>query len=136
MPARELFHKVLTPCIKIWEVRKNSYFKETGNIRLLFTYQSPFYVANSFLWTKQKNNSWMWSCYSELSNKQAANLTHFENFFLPTCLIRTYTFIYFCGKLPPTYTIIRTCMVIHFQTKNPDYTIVFTDLFEIFSFNA
>ena len=102
MPARELFHKVLTPCIKIWEVRKNSYFKETGNIRLLFTYQSPFYVANSFLWTKQKNNSWMWSCYSELSNKQAANLTHFENFFLPTCLIRTYTFIYFCGKLPPT----------------------------------
>ncbi len=33
--------------------------------------------------------------YSELSNKHAANLILFEKFFPPTCLIRTYTFIYF-----------------------------------------
>ena len=40
--------------------------------------------------------------YSELSNKHAANLILFENIFPPTCLIRTYTFIYFLGKFPPT----------------------------------
>ena len=33
--------------------------------------------------------------YSELSNKHAANLILFEKIFPPTCLIRTYTFIYF-----------------------------------------
>mgnify|MGYP001400029690 CR=1 FL=1 len=40
--------------------------------------------------------------YSELSNKHAANLILFEKTFLPTCLIRTYTFIYFQGKFLPT----------------------------------
>ena len=40
--------------------------------------------------------------YSELSNKHAANLILLEKIFLPTCLIRTYTFIYFQGKFLPT----------------------------------
>ena len=40
--------------------------------------------------------------YSELFNKHAANLVLFKKIFLPTCLIRTYTFIYFQGKFLPT----------------------------------
>jgi len=40
--------------------------------------------------------------YSELSNKHAANLILFEKFFPPTCLIWTYTFIYFRWKFLPT----------------------------------
>ena len=43
------------------------------------------------------------SDYSEISNKHGAHLILFEKFFLPACLIRTYTFIYFSGKLPPTW---------------------------------
>ena len=37
---------------------------------------------------------------SELSNKHGSNLILFEKFFPPTCLIRTYKFIYFRGKFP------------------------------------
>ena len=43
------------------------------------------------------------SDYSELSNKHGAHLILFEKFFLPAILIRTYTFIYFCRNLPPTW---------------------------------
>ena len=40
--------------------------------------------------------------YSELSNKHSANLILFEKIFPPTRLIRTYKFIHFDGKFPPT----------------------------------
>ena len=43
-----------------------------------------------------------WLKYSELSNKHAANFILFEKFFPSTFIIRTYTFIYFRGKFPPT----------------------------------
>ena len=60
--------------------------------------------------------------YSELSNKHAANLILFENFFPPTCLIRTYTFIYFRGKFPPT-RILEPLRLLIFG-KIPNYKIV------------
>ena len=49
--------------------------------------------------------------YSEPSNKHAANLILFEKIFLPTFLIRTYTFIYFWGKFQPTHLLEPTCLL-------------------------
>ena len=48
--------------------------------------------------------------YSHLFNKRAANLILFETFFLPTCLIRIYMFIYFGGKFLPTRLLKPTCL--------------------------
>ena len=58
--------------------------------------------------------------YSELSNKHAANLILFEEIFPPTCLIRTYTFIYFQGKFLPSS--VHLYMFFTFQVvKRPNY---------------
>ena len=60
--------------------------------------------------------------YSELSNKHAANLILFEKIFLPTCLIRTYTFIYFQGKFLPTRLLEYLCLLI--LAEIPSYKII------------
>ena len=60
--------------------------------------------------------------YSELSNKHAANLILFEKIFLPTCLIRTYTFIYFQGKFLPTRLLEYLCLLI--LAEIPNYKII------------
>ena len=52
------------------------------------------------------------SDYSELSSKHATNLILFEEIFPPTCLNRTYTFIYFWGKFPPTQLLEPTRLLI------------------------
>ena len=46
------------------------------------------------------------SDYSELSSKHAANLILFEEIFPPTCLNRTYMFIYYTQLLEPTRLLI------------------------------
>ena len=60
--------------------------------------------------------------YSELSNKHAANLILFEKIFPPTCLIRTYTFIYFQGKFLPTRLLEYLCLLI--LAEIPNYKII------------
>ena len=60
--------------------------------------------------------------YSELSNKHAANLILSEKIFLPTCLIRTYTFIYFQGKFLPTRLLEYLCLLI--LAEIPSYKII------------
>ena len=50
--------------------------------------------------------------YSELHNKHAANLIIFEKIFPPTCLIRTFTFIYFQEKFLPTWLLEYLCLLI------------------------
>ena len=60
--------------------------------------------------------------YSELSNKHAANLILFEKIFPPTCLIRTYTFIYFQGKFLPTRLLEYPCLLI--LAEIPNYKII------------
>jgi hypothetical protein len=60
--------------------------------------------------------------YSELSNKHAANVILFEKCFPPTCLIRTYTFIYFWGKFQPTRLLKPTHLIIFGEI--PNYKII------------
>ena len=60
--------------------------------------------------------------HSELSNKHAANLILFEKIFPPTCLIRTYTFIYFQGKFLPTRLLEYLCLLI--LAEIPNYKII------------
>ena len=66
--------------------------------------------------------SFLQSLYSEHSNKHAANLILFEKIFLPTCLIRTYTFIYFQGKFLPTRLLEYLCLLI--LAEIPNYKII------------
>ena len=66
------------------------------------------------------------SIYSELSNKHAANLILFEKIFPPTCLIRTYTFIYFQGKFLPTRLLEYLCLLI--LAEIPNYKIILSSL--------
>ena len=60
--------------------------------------------------------------YSDLSNKHAANLILSEKIFPPTCLIRTYMFIYFQGKFLPTRLLEYLCLLI--LAKIPNYKII------------
>jgi hypothetical protein len=60
--------------------------------------------------------------YSELSNKHAANLILFEKIFPPTCLIRTYTLIYFQGKFLPTRLLEHLCLL--FLAEIPNFKII------------
>ena len=56
--------------------------------------------------------------YSELSNKHAVNLILFGNIFLHTCLIRTYTFIFFWRKFLPTRLLKATHLLILGEIPN------------------
>ena len=84
-------------------------------------------INDSSLVARGKYKSVMWvggwmglSDYSELSNKHGAHLILFEKKILPASLIRTYIFIYFCGKLPPTWLLEPPYLFIF--KKNPGYS--------------
>ena len=99
----ELSHKILWEEFRIKTNHK-------GRLRI-----AAFQSYNS------KDYGWVGlSYYSELSNKHGAHLILFEKFFLPAILIRTYTFIYFCRNLPPTWLLEPPYLFI-FKT-NPGYS--------------
>ena len=74
-----------------------------------------FWESHKILWNLHLTFDWH---YSELSNKHAANLILFEKIIPPTCLIRTYTFIYFEWKFLPTRLLEFLCLLILTEISN------------------
>ena len=95
---------------------------EPANLTDLCTRSKTKQRNFSFFLRLEKKKTQKPSRYSELFNKHAANLILFENIFPPTCLIRTYTFIYFQGKFLPTRLLEYLCLLI--LAEIPSYKII------------
>ena len=81
------------------------------------TKQIKFYLCKILIY------EWRLKMYSELSDCPACSESYsFWEIFPPTCLIRTYTFIYFRGKFPPAWLLEPPRLLIF--GKIPNYKII------------
>ena len=106
-----------------------SFFKNSPwNLKFFYIFRLSPLCMNEESWKKAQEIKFYidsfsnYILYSELSNKHAANLILFEKIFPPTCLIRTYTFIYFQGKFLPTWLLEYLCLLI--LAEIPNYKII------------